>query len=82
MLVDRLSAHVQQHTHIHTDWQSNALHSSEVISLFDSIGNWKSRNPTGPFTILELEDQEIREFYEVQERRSKDFEAPKLWKGR
>ena len=37
--------------------------------------------PTNPFTILETQDQEIGAFYEVQERRERDFEAPKLWKG-
>ena len=37
--------------------------------------------PTGPFTILEPKDQEIGEFYEVQERRATDIEAPKLGKG-
>ena len=31
--------------------------------------------PTNPFTILELSDQEIGEFYVVQERRATDFEA-------
>ena len=33
-------------------------------------------------TILEPEDQEIVEFYEVQDRRSTDFEALTLQKGR
>ena len=28
-----------------------------------------------------LQDQEIGEFYVVQERRTTDFEAPKMWKG-
>ena len=37
--------------------------------------------PTNSFTILEPEDQEIGEFYVVQERRATDFEAPKLRKG-
>ena len=39
------------------------------------------RNPTNPFTFLEPRDQEIDEFYLVQERRATDFEAPKLGKG-
>ena len=34
--------------------------------------------PTGPFTIFEPQDQEIAEFYVVRERRTIDFEAPKL----
>ena len=34
--------------------------------------------PTSPFTILVPHDQEIGEFYVVQERRATDFEAPKL----
>ena len=37
--------------------------------------------PTSPFTILEPQDQEIGEFYVIQERRATDFEASKLWKG-
>ena len=37
--------------------------------------------PTSPFTILEPQDQDIVEFYVVQERRATDFKAPKLWKG-
>ena len=35
-------------------------------------------NPTTPFTILEPRDQEISEFYVVQECRAPDFEAPNL----
>ena len=35
-------------------------------------------NPTNIFPILEPQDQEIGEFYVVQERRATDFEAPKL----
>ena len=38
--------------------------------------------PTDPFTILELHDQDIGEFYVVQEGRMTDFEASKLRKGR
>ena len=38
-------------------------------------------SPTNPFIILEPRDQEIGEFYVVEERRATDFEAPKLWKG-
>ena len=34
--------------------------------------------PTGTFTILEPQDQEISEFYVVQECRTAAFEAPKL----
>ena len=34
--------------------------------------------PTGPFTILAPQDQEISEFYVVQVRHVADFEAPKL----
>ena len=34
--------------------------------------------PTEHFTILEPRDQEIDEFYAVQERRATDFEAQKL----
>ena len=40
-------------------------------------------NPTVCFTISEPQNQEIREFYEVQERSSMtDFEATTLCKGR
>ena len=42
---------------------------------------WRSVCPTRPFTILEPQDQDIGEFYVVQERRTTDFEASKLWKG-
>ena len=38
--------------------------------------------PTGPFTILQPHNQEISEFYVVQERRATDLEAPQLRKGR
>ena len=34
--------------------------------------------PANPFTILVPHDQEIGEFYGVQERRATDFEASKL----
>ena len=40
-----------------------------------------STHPTNPFTILEPQDQEISEFYVVQERHTTDFKAPKLWMG-
>ena len=36
------------------------------------------RNPTGPFTILEPQDQEIAEFYVVQKRRATYFDATNL----
>ena len=36
---------------------------------------------TDPFTILEPRNQEIGEFYVVKTRRTKDFDAPELWKG-
>ena len=39
-------------------------------------------HPTGPFTVFEPQDQEVGKFYVVQERRTTDFEASKLWKGR
>ena len=45
------------------------------MDLFTPLG------PTNPFTIWVLRDQEIGEFYVVQERRATDLEAPKLWKG-
>ena len=35
-------------------------------------------NPTSLFTILEPHDQEIDEFYVVQEGRTTDFKASKL----
>ena len=38
--------------------------------------------PTGSFTISEPRNQEIGEFYGVQERLVTDFKARKLWKGR
>ena len=37
--------------------------------------------PTNFFTILELRDQGIGEFYLVQARRKTDFEAPNLRKA-
>ena len=37
--------------------------------------------PTGVFTILEPQDQEISEYFVVQERRGTDFEASKIVKG-
>ena len=40
-----------------------------------------SQFPTNPFTIAEPHDQEISEFYVVEEHRVTDFEPPKLWKG-
>ena len=39
-------------------------------------------NPTGSFTIIKPQDQEIGKFYFVQERRTTDLEAHQLWKGR
>ena len=39
-------------------------------------------NPTGPFPILKPRDQEIGKFYVVQARRTTNFEAPELLKGR
>ena len=38
--------------------------------------------PIGLFTILEPRDQEIGEFYVVQERCTTYLDTPKLWKGR
>ena len=50
-----------------------------VLTGLDLIGLvLKGYHPTNPFTILVPHDQEIGEFYEVQERRTTDFEAPKL----
>ena len=41
------------------------------------------KHPTDLFIILEPQDQEIGEYYELpEERRATEFEAPKLWKGR
>ena len=39
------------------------------------------RHPTSPFTILEPQNPWIDEFYVVRERRTTDFEHPKLGKG-
>ena len=39
---------------------------------------YKTPFPTGPFTILEHRDQEMGKFYVVQQRRTTDFESPKL----
>ena len=36
--------------------------------------------PTNPFTFVEAQDQEIGEFYVVQERRATDFKDPKFCK--
>ena len=55
------------------------LHSSYLqLVKGDHLAFVSSLYPTGPFTILELQYQEIREFYVVQVRRATDFEAPKL----
>ena len=43
-----------------------------------SLSNLSASCPTNPFTISEPQDQEIVEFYVVQERRATDFVAPKL----
>ena len=59
-------------THLKTGWAQDAW-------LQWSYENWYFHLQTGPFTILQPQDQEIGEFYSVQERRSTDFEAPKLW---
>ena len=54
--------------------------------LFESrqrrLKYWLLSNPTGPFTILEAEDQEMGEVYVVQELRATYLEVPKLWKER
>ena len=42
--------------------------------MFSSLESY----PTNPSTIVEPEDQEIGEFYVVQEHRATDFEASKL----
>ena len=39
-------------------------------------------HPTNPFTISKLQDQEICEFYVVQERRATNSKARKLFVGR
>ena len=41
----------------------------------------QQHSPTGPFSILELQARNIGGFHVVQEHRSTDFEASKLWKG-
>ena len=50
--------------------------------LFESrqrrLKYWLLSNPTGPFTILEAEDQEMGGVYVVQELRATYFEVPKL----
>ena len=38
-------------------------------------------NPTSPFTILKLQDQDIGEFYVVQERRAIGFGCSKVLRG-
>ena len=38
--------------------------------------------PDLPFHSFRALDQEISEFYVLQERHAMDFEAPKLWKDR
>ena len=50
-----------------------------ITSVFWAKFLWSY--PTNPFSILEPQDQEIGEFYVVQERRATDLKAPKLWKG-
>ena len=42
------------------------------------MGRYRQKEPIGPFTILESQDQEIGEFYLAQELRATGFEAPKL----
>ena len=51
----------------------------ELIFFLSIQFSWHAKEyPTDPFTILEPRDQEIAEFYFVQERRATDFEARKL----
>ena len=49
--------------------------------LFSCFPSLFFHSPTNTFTISEPQDQEISEFYVVQDRRATDSEAPKLWKG-
>ena len=38
------------------------------LEILSSSGKYKQKTPTGPFTILEPQDQKIGHFYVVQER--------------
>ena len=58
-------------THKHTHTGVCMCHRHSPLNL---------TRPTGPFTILELQDQGIGQFYVVQKRHATDFEAPKCWK--
>ena len=61
-----------------TSWSS---HNNSSVAENKNDESIKRSFPTDPFTTLTLQDQEIGEVYVVQERRTTDFEAPKLWKG-
>ena len=53
------------------NWDRTQTHSESCMSRF----------PTGPFTILEPQDQEIGEFHVVWKHHGTDFESRKLWIG-
>ena len=52
------------------------FHNFRVLNA--ALPNPSVKSPTNPFTVLELQDQEIGEFHGVQERRATDFEAERL----
>ena len=52
-----------------------------LIIGFIIVSQTYGTHPDEPFPNLEPQSPLIDEFYLVQERRAKDFKAPKLWKG-
>ena len=66
-----LSLLTDQQTRMHSR-TNDALYCTSIFSHADTY------NPTYPFTILEPQDQEIGQIYVAHDRRTTDFEAPKL----
>ena len=67
-------------------WARNFNSKLQIVVVTASV-SWESISreidfPIGPFTILESQKLEINGFHRAQESRARDFEAPKLWKGR
>ena len=57
----------------------NIISSVPAVSvLLQDLSVSEAFSLSGPFTCLELQDQEIGEFYIIQERCMTDFDDPKL----
>ena len=51
---------------------------AKIYFTFQNDLSLTKNTPTGPFTKLELQDQEIGEFCVAQERRATDYKASNL----